>query len=60
MINYTGNYNKFCMSMKQSRAVRNEYHLQGSEKNVQENRPEMGEIHGQFMLHSMKLRDLHK
>ena len=48
------------MSMKQSRVVRNEYQLQGSEKNVQENRPEMGEIHGQFMLHSMKLRDLHK
>jgi len=38
MINYTGNYNKFCMSMKQPRAVRNEYHLQVPEKNVQDNR----------------------
>jgi len=38
MINYTVNYNKFCMSMKQSSAVMNEYHLQESEKSVQDNR----------------------
>jgi hypothetical protein len=38
MINYAGNNNKFCTSMKHSPAVRKEYHLEVSEKNAQDNK----------------------